>query len=81
MAAPDIHQGIDLCVAAGARSIVVVPYFLAAGNHVVKDIPGELACARVKHPQIDIESGSYIGSSQVMADLILNCANSASAGL
>ncbi len=46
IAEPDIHHGISRCVELGADHIVVVPYFLAGGNHVNKDIPGEIACAR-----------------------------------
>jgi hypothetical protein len=73
MAEPDIHQGIAKCVEQGATSIVVVPYFLAGGNHVTKDIPGEIACARAGMPQVDIEISRYLGSSDAMANLVLAC--------
>jgi sirohydrochlorin ferrochelatase len=73
MAEPNIHQGVAECVEQGATSIVVVPYFLAGGNHVTRDIPGEIACAREGMPQVDIEISRYLGSSDAMADLVLNC--------
>jgi sirohydrochlorin ferrochelatase len=73
MAEPDIQHGIEKCIEQGAQSIVVVPYFLAGGNHVVKDIPGEIACALAGKPPVDIEISRYLGSSEAMAKLVLDC--------
>ena len=73
MAEPDIHQGIAQCVEQGATSIVAVPCFLAGGNHVTRDIPAEIACARAGMPQVDIEISRYLGSSDAMANLVLEC--------
>ena len=51
-----------------------MPYFLAAGNHVNKDIPGEIACARAGAPDVVIEMSQYLGASEEsMADLVLAC--------
>ncbi len=74
LAEPDVQQGIDRCVEMGATEIVAVPYFLAAGNHVARDIPGEIACARAGHPEIRIEMSPYVGGHVGMADLVLRCA-------
>ena len=73
IAEPDIHQGIAQCIEQGATSIVAVPYFLAGGNHVTRDVPGEIACAREGMPQVDIKISRYLGSSDAMADLVLDC--------
>jgi sirohydrochlorin ferrochelatase len=73
LAEPSIHQGIKRCVELGAEHIVVMPYFLAAGNHVNKDIPGEIACARVGAPAVKIEISQYLGASEAMAGLVLDC--------
>jgi sirohydrochlorin ferrochelatase len=73
LAEPDIQQGIAKCVEQGAQSIVAVPYFLAGGNHVIKDIPGEIACAIAGMPSLDIEISRYLGSSDSMANLVLDC--------
>jgi sirohydrochlorin ferrochelatase len=73
MAEPDIHQGIAQCVDQGATSIVAVPYFLAGGNHVTKDIPGAITCALAGNPPVDIEISRYLGSSEAMAKLVLDC--------
>ena len=73
MAQPNIQQGIARCVEQGAERIVVVPYFLAGGNHVNKDIPAEIDRARTGMPQVTIEISSYLGASDAMARLVLDC--------
>jgi sirohydrochlorin ferrochelatase len=70
---PDIHQGIERCAEMGASEIIVVPYFLAAGKHVSRDIPLELECARARYPQISIETTQYLGENKAMAELIIQC--------
>jgi len=73
IAEPDIHQGIVQSVERGATSIVVVPYFLAGGNHVSRDIPAEIARAAAEMPQVEITISQYLGSSDAMANLVLEC--------
>jgi sirohydrochlorin ferrochelatase len=73
IAEPNIHDGIARCVELGADSIVVVPYFLAAGKHVSRDIPAELECARAGHPQVNISLSRYLGANEAMAGLVLSC--------
>jgi sirohydrochlorin ferrochelatase len=73
IAEPSISEGIKRCVELGAEHIVVMPYFLAAGNHVYKDIPGEIACAQAGAPEVKIEMSQYLGASEAMASLVLDC--------
>lgn len=72
-AEPDIHQGVERCVELGADTIVAMPYFLAAGRHVAEDIPKEIECARAGNPQVNIEISQYLGESQAMAGLVVQC--------
>jgi sirohydrochlorin ferrochelatase len=39
LARPSMAEAAQACVAQGARRLVIVPYFLAIGRHVAKDIP------------------------------------------
>lgn len=77
LANPDIHQGIERCAEMGASEIIVVPYFLAAGKHVTRDIPLELECARTRYPHISIETTQYLGENEAMAELIIQCSENA----
>ena len=74
IAEPDIHASVDRCVELGATQIIAVPYFLAAGKHVARDIPSELSCILAKYPDLDIRISPHIGDSDVMIDLVIECA-------
>ncbi len=70
LAEPDIPTGIGRCVEAGADSIVVVPYFLAAGTHVQHDIPAMVEEARERYPDCRFELTDHIGAAALMPELI-----------
>jgi sirohydrochlorin ferrochelatase len=74
LAEPEIPEGIDACVEAGATEVTVLPYFLSAGRHVAHDIPEELEKAQAKHPNLPIRVASYIGQNAEMPMLLLQAA-------
>lgn len=76
LAEPSIPDGLRQAIAAGAREVVVVPYFLSAGRHVVKDIPEEVAIVRAEHPDIAITVAPYLGAAPELAGLLLRQARS-----
>lgn len=49
---PDIPTAIDQAVAAGARRVVLLPYFLHRGNHTQRDIPAIIDAASRRHPGV-----------------------------
>ncbi len=67
---PAIPQAIDTCVVKGAERVIGVPYFLHAGNHVADDLPGLLAEAQARHPQVDFLMGDLLGNDARIADVI-----------
>lgn len=71
LADPSIPQGLELCIERGAREVVVMPYFLAAGRHVAEDIPQEVAPIQKKYPEITITVTPHLGASAFMPDAIL----------
>jgi len=71
LAEPSIPDGIEQCIAAGAQEVVVLPYFLSAGRHVVKDIPAEVAGKQAEHPDVAINIAPYLGASSSIVDLML----------
>ncbi len=70
-----IPDGIRRCVDDGATSIIVLPYFLNSGRHVVEDIPNIVNDTKQQYPNIDIKIASHLGSSDLMMDLLMTCAN------
>lgn len=67
---PDVPSTIAVCVAAGAREILVVPYFLHLGNHLREDIPGILRAAATAHPGVVIRCGPPFGYDPALVDLV-----------
>jgi sirohydrochlorin ferrochelatase len=74
IAKPSILGAIEHCVDKGASSVVLLPYFLNSGNHVVQDIPDIIHQAKLKYPGLDIQVTTHIGASNLMMDLIVSLA-------
>jgi sirohydrochlorin cobaltochelatase len=70
LAEPSLPAVIDECVAAGARSVSVQPFFLAPGKHAGRDIPELVADARRRHPHVRFELGRVIGADPLLAELV-----------
>lgn len=76
LAHPLIPEGIKKCVDEGATSIVVLPYFLNSGRHVIDDIPNLVKATKTNYPDIEIKIAAHLGASQMMMTLLINSANS-----
>ncbi len=69
---PNIQEGIDACVARGADRILLVPYFLYLGAHVLEDLPRELEEARLRHPGVKMAMGRHLGVHRRLAELVVD---------
>lgn len=74
IASPSIPDGLTACIERGATEIVVFPYFLAAGRHVVEDIPAEVTPVKEKYPDITVHIAPHLGYSKALPDIILDTA-------
>jgi sirohydrochlorin ferrochelatase len=72
LARPTVAEGIDACVAAGAREIVVHPYFLAPGDHSTRDIPRLAREAAVRHPGLVVRVSEPLGVHEKLAEVVLS---------
>ena len=50
LAEPSVGTAYDRCVAAGATTVVLAPWFLGPGNHWDRDLPALAAEAAARHP-------------------------------
>ena len=66
---PNIQQGIDTCVAKGAERILLMPYFLFLGAHVLHDLPEEIAAAKKRYPGLIMEMGGHLGAHRKLAEI------------
>ncbi len=74
LADPSIPEGLEACIRQGAQRVVVLPYFLAAGRHVVEDIPALVEPVRQRHPGVAIQIASHLGAAEGLAGLLLSLA-------
>ena len=77
LAEPSIEQAFAKLVAAGAKVVVVHPYFLSPGRHWAEDIPRLAAEAAQKHPAVrhlvTAPLGIHSLMAQIMNDRIQHC--------
>ena len=77
MAQPDLASAVAESVAAGARRIVVVPYFLTMGVHVRRDLPRLIAEQQARYPEVDLLAGQSLEGHPGMAEVLLGRAQEA----
>ncbi len=70
MHAPDIQAGIDRCVARGAGRILLYPYFLFAGAHVLEDLPAEMEAAAARYPGLELLLGKPLGVHPKLGEIV-----------
>lgn len=62
--------GLDKLVEAGVDDIVVVPYFLFSGVHILEDIPAEIKAYVADKPGLNISMGQTLGADARLADIL-----------
>ena len=71
LALPNIAQGVEACVRAGANEIVVHPYFLGPGIHTRRDIPRAVESAAARHPGLRVVVSEPLGVHEKLVDVVL----------
>ena len=72
LAAPSVAEAVDGLVAAGAREIVLMPYFLAPGQHGVRDIPALAERSAARHPGVRVRVAAPLGLHAGLVDAVLD---------
>jgi sirohydrochlorin ferrochelatase len=70
LAEPSIDTAFSRCVARGAATVVVFPYFLLPGRHWNEDIPRLAAAAASKHAGIRYLVTAPFGLHPLMAEVM-----------
>src|SRR5690554_997721 len=76
LATPSIATALNQCFQRGVNEVTVLPYFLSSGNHVVNDLPQEIAAVQEDWPDKRIKLLTHIGAIEGMVDLIANAYHS-----
>jgi sirohydrochlorin ferrochelatase len=67
---PHLPDAFKKCVKQGAHSVVVIPYFLHEGLHIVLDIPAELQDLASQYAHVRVILGKNLGFDEVLVDLV-----------
>lgn len=71
LAEPTILQAGRNCVAAGATEVLMMPYFLSAGMHVVEDLQKHRHQLAAEFPGTRFQLCPPLGLHPLMADIVL----------
>lgn len=70
LADPSIPAGGDRCVARGATRVLMIPYFLSAGVHLLRDLTAARDELRGRHPQVEFRLGPALGPHPLLEQLV-----------
>ncbi|MGZ3607982.1 MAG: sirohydrochlorin chelatase [Syntrophales bacterium] len=68
---PHFPEVLESCVARGATKVIVMPYFLHSGLHLVEDIPHLLRDKAGKYPHVKLVLGKNLGFDECIVDLVI----------
>jgi sirohydrochlorin ferrochelatase len=75
LAEPNIEAGGALCVGAGATNVILVPYFLSPGVHVVEDLSAARAKLSERFPRVRFVLAEPLGRHPLLVDVVEQRAN------
>jgi sirohydrochlorin ferrochelatase len=70
IAEPTIPQGAAACIAQGAQRVLMLPFFLSAGSHVVDDLERHRRELAAAHPGVEFRLCPPLGLHPLMLDII-----------
>lgn len=68
---PTLRDAVGEAAEGGVEKILVLPFFLYEGNHVLKDIPGEVETLRAEYPDVSILLTKHLGVHSKLAEIVL----------
>ena len=70
LAEPDIAAGGSACVARGAARVLMIPYFLSAGVHLLRDLTAARDELARRHPDVEFRLGPPLGPHPLLDELV-----------
>jgi precorrin-3B C17-methyltransferase len=66
---PSLPDGLERCLALGARKIIVVPYLLFTGV-LMKQFAEMVSHFAAEHPEIEVQLGRQLGTHPLLVDML-----------
>jgi sirohydrochlorin ferrochelatase len=79
LAAPTIEEGGARCAARGAKCVVLLPYFLSAGVHVLRDLTAARDRLAARFPHMEFRLAQPLGRHPLLLDVVMDRAREAAA--
>jgi sirohydrochlorin ferrochelatase len=70
LAEPNIEAGGAQCVGAGATDVILVPYFLSPGVHVVEDLTAARDNLGARFPEVRFFLADPLGRHPLLVDVV-----------
>jgi hypothetical protein len=70
LAQPTIPAGAQQCIASGATSVLMLPYFLSAGTHVTADLERHRRELATTYPGVEFRLCPPLGLHPLMLDIV-----------
>ncbi len=70
MAEPGIETGASLCVEKGATKVIMLPYFLSPGMHVVEDLTFTRKQLSERFPTVQFTLAEPLGRHPLLIDVV-----------
>ncbi len=70
LAEPDVPAGGDRCVSRGARRVLMIPYFLSAGVHLLRDLTAARDALASAHPGVEFRLAAPLGPHPLLDQLV-----------
>ncbi len=67
---PHFPEVFEKCVNLGASKVLVIPYFLHSGLHLVLDVPEMLQTQAQRFPAVTVQMGRGFGFDELLVDLV-----------
>jgi len=77
LAAPDIDAAAEACIQHGVTQIVLLPYFLSAGVHVLRDLSAARNRLAERYPAIRFVLAEPLGRHDRLVDVLAERASAA----
>lgn len=80
LAGPDIPTGGSRCVERGATEVLMVPYFLSAGVHLIRDLTAARDELAARHPGVAFRLGRPLGPHPLLDEIVAERARALASG-
>ncbi len=72
IAEPLLEAVLQDQVALGASRVVIFPFFIGSGSHILEDIPNLVTAAVKAHPNVEFKLTRQLGKIPAIDDVIIN---------